>query len=85
MEKKLAPEVPGSVFSYKLGYILGFGLVEMDISANPKPTIYRNLSENTGPRGHCSKIGFHQSGLEFRLNLCIFVIYACMQPPFDGH
>ena len=37
------------VFSYKLRYIVGFGLVEMDISTNPKPTIYRNLYENTGP------------------------------------
>ena len=28
-------------------YIVGFGLVEMAISTNPKPTIYRNLYENT--------------------------------------
>ena len=40
---------PGSVFSYKLRYIVGFGLVEMAISTNPKPTIYRNLHENTRP------------------------------------
>ena len=33
----------GSLFSYKLRYIVGFGLVEMAISTNPKPTIYRNL------------------------------------------
>ena len=39
----------GSVFSYKLRYIVGFGLVEMAISTNQKPTIYRNLYENTGP------------------------------------
>ena len=31
------------VFSYNLRYIVGFGLV------NPKPTIYRNLYENTDP------------------------------------
>ena len=31
------------VFSYKLRYIVCFGLVEMAISTNPKPTIYRNL------------------------------------------
>ena len=37
------------VFSYKLRYIVGFGLVEMAISTNPKPTIYRNLYENTSP------------------------------------
>ena len=35
------------VFSYKLRYIVGFWLVEMAISTNPKPTIYRNLYENT--------------------------------------
>ena len=37
------------VFSYKLRYIVGFGLVEMAISTNPKHTMYRNLYENTGP------------------------------------
>ena len=31
------------VFSYKLRYIVGFGLVEMAISTSPKPMIYRNL------------------------------------------
>ena len=40
---------PGPVFSYRLRYIAGFGLVEMAISTNPKPAIYRNLNENTGP------------------------------------
>ena len=30
-------------------YIVGFGLVDMAISTNPKHTIYRNLYENTGP------------------------------------
>ena len=29
-------------------YIVGFGLVEMAISTNPKPTIDRNLYGNTG-------------------------------------
>ena len=38
----------GPVFLYKLRYIVGFGLVEMTISSNPKPTIYRNLYENSG-------------------------------------
>ena len=38
------------VFWYKLRYIVGFLLVEMAISTNQKPTIYRNLYENTnGP------------------------------------
>ena len=40
---------PGPVFSYKLRYIVGFWLVEMAISTSQKPTIYRNLYENTGP------------------------------------
>ena len=40
---------PGPVFSYKLRYIVGFWLVEMAISTNQKPTIYRNLYENTAP------------------------------------
>ena len=39
----------GTVFSYKLRYIVGFGLVEMAISTNWKPTIYHNLYENIGP------------------------------------
>ena len=34
---------------YNLRYIVVFGLVEMGISTNPQPTIYRNLYENTGP------------------------------------
>ena len=41
--------IPGPVFSYKLRYIVGFRLVEMDISTNQKPTIYRNLYENVEP------------------------------------
>ena len=41
--------VTGPAFSYKLRYIVGFGLVEMAISTNPKPTIYRNLYGNAGP------------------------------------
>ena len=36
------------IFSYKLRYIVGFGLVEMAISTNQKPTIYI-LYENTDP------------------------------------
>ena len=39
----------GPVFSYKLRYIVGFWLIEMAISTNQKPTIYRNLYENTDP------------------------------------
>ena len=36
----------GPVFSCKLRYIVGFILVEMAISTNPKPTIYNNLYKN---------------------------------------
>ena len=39
-------KIAGPVFSYKLRYIVGLVLVEMAISTNPKPTIYRNLHEN---------------------------------------
>ena len=41
------------VLSYKLRYIVGFWLVEMVISTNQKPTIYRNMYENTGPASSC--------------------------------
>ena len=49
---------PGPVFSYKFRYIVGFWLVEMAISTNQKPTIYRNLYENTvsGVRVACTYI-----------------------------
>ena len=40
------------VFSYKLRYVVGFELDEMAISTNPKPTIFRNLYENTGAVCH---------------------------------
>ena len=30
-------------------YRIGFWLVDITISTDPKPTIYRNLYENTGP------------------------------------
>ena len=33
----------------KLRYIVGFGLVEMAISTNSKPAMYRNFYENVGP------------------------------------
>ena len=49
----------GAVFSYKLRYIVGFWLVEMVISTNPKPTIYRNLYENTAPGDHPRLAGDH--------------------------
>ena len=47
--------LPGPVFSYKLRYIVGFWLVEMAISTNQKPTIYRNLYENTAAKKICQR------------------------------
>ena len=54
-----------SVDTYYIRYIVGFWLVEMAISTNQKPTIYRNLYENTGPgsvlrRGHVHALSFFQ-------------------------
>ena len=65
---------PQPVFSYKLGYIIGFGLVEMAISTNPKPTIYRNLYENTGPA--------HFWGYPMQRHIFLF---ARAQEPSSGH
>ena len=58
----------GPLFSYNLRYIVGFGLVEMAISTNPKPTIYPNLYENTG-LVVCE--AYMHSVLDFRLHLQI--------------
>ena len=38
-----------SIKASLLRYIVGFWLVEMAISTNQKPTIYRNVYENTDP------------------------------------
>ena len=37
----------GPEFWYKLRHNVGFGLVEMVISTNPKPTSYRNFYKDT--------------------------------------
>ena len=50
------------VFSYKLRYIVGFELVEMAISTNSKPTIYRNLYEKW------NESGFRQPLCTYRLS-----------------
>ena len=42
-------QIIGSIFSYKLRYIVGFELVEKAISINSKTTIYRNLYKNNDP------------------------------------
>ena len=52
----------GPVFSYKLRHIVGFWLVETALSTNQKPTIYRNLYENTAP-GLFNLVSFGQSAL----------------------
>ena len=39
----------GPVFSYMLRYIVGFGMVEMAISINRKPTVYRQFVASSGP------------------------------------
>ena len=36
-----------AVFSYKLPYIVGYGLVEMTRLTNPKPARFRKLFDNT--------------------------------------
>ena len=59
----------GPVFSYTLRYIVGSGLVEMAISTNPKPTIYRHLYENTGPDLYYTEYG--GMGLDYSYNLAI--------------
>ena len=50
----------GPIFSYKLLYIVGFRLVEMAISTNPKPMIYRNLYLS------CKAINYYVSPLRER-------------------
>ena len=60
---------PGPVFSYKLRYIVGFWLVEMSISTNQNPTIYRTLYENTAPVVLIGSIG---AGY---MNIVIYVVW----------
>ena len=57
----------GSVLSYKLRYIVGFWLDEMAISTNQKPTIYRNLYENTATGEHCSERRILQKGITWQI------------------
>ena len=57
--KVLGLGLRGLVLLYKLRYIVGFGLVEMAISTNPKPTIYRDLYENTGYQVYSIFSGFN--------------------------
>ena len=51
----------GLIFSYKLRYIADFGLMIV-ISTNPKPTIYRNLYQNTGPGSMCINMVYNDNG-----------------------
>ena len=59
----------GPVSSYKLRYTVGFWLVEMAISTNQKPTIYRNLYENTDPE---TPDVHEPSCTRLRVYLCIY-------------
>ena len=63
----------GPVFSFKLRYILGFWLVEMVISTNQKPTIFRNLNENTGVNLSV-RSGFHHWNYLFLVALNSIII-----------
>ena len=58
---------PYSRTSYD-NYIVGFWLVEMAISTNQKPTIYRNLYENTGPDTY---------SLEWTVLITLYIIVVC--------
>ena len=53
--------LPRPVFLYKLWYIVGFWLVRMAISTNPKPTICCNVYENTGRAGLTTMNSFSTS------------------------
>ena len=66
----------GPVFTYTLRYIVGFRLVEMDISTNPKPTIYRHLYENTGPAGPHSTTADTECARWYLYYECVYT--ACM-------
>ena len=46
--KKIDCSFIWQVWSTCMGYIKGVGFVDMPISTNPMPTIYRNFYENTG-------------------------------------
>ena len=66
----------GPVFLYKSRYILGFGLVEMAISTNPKPTYIGTCKNNTAFGGLLYLYLFlsYKSGL-------LEAIYICMESP----
>ena len=56
------------VFLYKVREHIGFGFVEMSITTNRKPTIFRSLYENTGTEHKLKKL--NESG--FRPLLCTY-------------
>ena len=71
----------GPVFSYKLRYIVGVGLVEMAILTNPKPTIYHNLLENTARGPLSDQHGFGRRGIPSDL---VFDQYIIIQARYEG-
>ena len=54
---------------------MGFRLVEMDISTNPKPTLYRNLYKNTGPE---MPLYAHYWEQEYIISFYIFLLIGNM-------
>ena len=65
----------GPVFSYKFRYIVGFWLVELAISTNQKPTIYRNLYENT-----CPGVNTYSMNTAWPVYMPWPRCFACIQP-----
>ena len=47
-------------------------MVEIAISTNQKPTIYRNLYENTGPEQQHIRNSFPQAALRVPLDACVY-------------
>ena len=75
--------VTGPVFSCKLRHIVGFGLVEMAISTNPKPTISRKLYENMGPETEAAQ-SLCFAPLIFKPFVFIETLYGNMQTMLDS-
>ena len=61
------------MLSYKLRHIVGFGLVEMAISTNPKPTIYRcrRIWDQAGSNKLAKRRA--QSGRSGKI-ICLFIL-----------
>ena len=63
--------------------MVGFGFAERAISTNPKPTIYHNFYENTGPeRNMYMYVMFRQAALP-RMDL-LHILHKHMPWSTDG-